>query len=65
MEEKLMTQRALADRWELSEGTLERWRSAGIGPVYVKLGGQVRYRLADIRAFEDDALRASTSNRIA
>jgi hypothetical protein len=24
----------LAERWNLSEASLERWRSAGIGPVY-------------------------------
>ena len=61
MDDKLMTQRDLADRWLLSEATLERWRSEGIGPMYLKLHGKVRYRMQDICAFE--ALRASTGSR--
>ena len=40
----LMTQRELCNRWQISDATLERWRSEGIGSIYVKLGGQVRYR---------------------
>ncbi len=58
-----LNQRQLADRWDLSEGTLERWRSEGIGPIFLKLQGQVRYRIEDIEAFEADSLRKSTSER--
>jgi len=58
-----LNQRQLADRWDLSEATLERWRSEGIGPVFLKLQGQVRYRIEDIEAFEVDSLRKSTSER--
>lgn len=54
-------QRQLAERWDISEATLERWRSEGIGPIYLKLQGQVRYRVEDIEAFEADCSRASTS----
>lgn len=43
MDDKLMTHRDLAERWLLSEATLVRWRSEGIGPIYLKLRGQVRY----------------------
>jgi predicted site-specific integrase-resolvase len=60
---KHLNQRQLADRWDLSEATLERWRSEGIGPVFLKLQGQVRYRIEDIEAFEVDSLRKSTSER--
>ena len=31
----LMTQRELCNRWQVSEATLERWRSEGMGPIYV------------------------------
>ena len=58
-----LNQRQLAVRWDLSEATLERWRSEGIGPVFLKLQGQVRYRIEDIEAFEVDSLRKSTSER--
>ena len=63
MSVKHLNQRQLADRWDLSEATLERWRSEGIGPVFLKLQGQVRYRIEDIEAFEVDSLRKSTSER--
>jgi hypothetical protein len=54
-------QRKLAEHWRVSEGTLERWRSEGIGPIFLKLQGSVRYRLSDIVAFEEESLRKSTS----
>ena len=47
----------------MSEGTLERWRSEGIGLIFLKLQGQVRYRIEDISAYEEDCLRVSTSVR--
>jgi len=42
---------------------LERWRSEGIGPVFLKLQGQVRYRIEDVEDFESCSLRKSTSER--
>lgn len=44
--------RLLAGRWGISPRTLERWRHDGHGPGYLKLGGQVRYPLDDIEAYE-------------
>ena len=58
---ELWTQTQIAERWQVSEGTLERWRSEGIGPIFLKLQGQVRYRLSDVVAFEEASLRTSTS----
>lgn len=40
----------LAKRWCLSTVTLERWRTKGIGPKFVRLPGRVVYRLRDIEA---------------
>ena len=53
---KHLAQQQLARRWALSEHTLERWRCTGEGPTYIKLGGLVRYRLADILAYEQENL---------
>ena len=64
MSVKHLNQRQLADRWDVSEATLERWRSEGIGPVFLKLQGRVLYRLDDVEAFESDSLRKSTSERV-
>jgi len=60
---KHLNQRHLADRWDVSEATLERWRTEGIGPVYLKLQGRVLYRVEDVEAFEVESLRRSTSER--
>ena len=60
---KHLNQGQLADRWDVSEATLERWRTAGIGPVYLKLQGRVLYRVEDVEAFETNSLRKSTSER--
>ena len=48
-----INQRQLAARWDVSVRTLERWRSQGKGPPYLKLVGHVAYRLMDVEAFED------------
>ncbi len=61
---KPLNQGQLADRWGVSEATLERWRSEGIGPVFLKLQGRVVYRAEDIEAFEAESLRKSTSERV-
>lgn len=49
----------LARRWSMSPRTLERWRFDGTGPSYLKVGGRVLYRIADIEAFE--AMRLSNA----
>lgn len=46
----------LAEHWQVAGSALERWRSEGIGLIYLKLMGSVRYRLSDITDFEGDAL---------
>ena len=46
-----LSQKELAERWRMSEATLERWRSNLIGPVFLKILGRVLYRLIDIDAF--------------
>lgn len=61
---KHLNQRQLADRWDVSEATLERWRTEGIGPVFLKLQGRVLYRVEDVESFEADSLRKSTSERV-
>lgn len=50
---KFLSQSELAKRWGISPRTLERWRWAGEGLRFVKIGGLVRYRLEDIMAYED------------
>jgi predicted site-specific integrase-resolvase len=58
---KHLNQMELAHRWSISPRTLERWRWCGEGPVYLKLGGRVSYRLEDIEAYEFRRLHANTT----
>jgi predicted site-specific integrase-resolvase len=55
-----LNQRQLADRWGVSEASLERWRSAGIGPVLLKIQGRILYRVEDVEAYKAGCLRTST-----
>ncbi|MCX7143821.1 MAG: DNA-binding protein [Proteobacteria bacterium] len=64
MSVKHLNQRQLADRWDVSEATMERWRTAGIGPIFLKMQGRVLYRIVDVEAYEESSLRKSTSERI-
>ena len=56
MDGRCISQTELAQRWQLSKSTLERGRAEGIGPLFLKLRGQVRYRDTDILAYENQAL---------
>jgi Helix-turn-helix domain len=58
-----LTQVELAVRWRISPRTLERWRWAGEGPRFIKIGGLVRYRLEDIERFEAEQLRQITGTQ--
>ena len=58
-----INQQALAERWQVSEATLERWRSIGVGPAFLKLQGRIVYREQDLEAYEEQCLRQSTAQR--
>jgi Helix-turn-helix domain len=51
----LVSTKDLSRMWDMPESTLRYWRCAGIGPPYVKLGGRIKYDLADV----EDYVRAN------
>jgi hypothetical protein len=59
-----LDQTTLASRWQMSPRTLEQWRWKGAGPQYLKIGGRIVYRLADIEAFEAASLHLNTNGPI-
>ena len=67
MNDKLITQEQLAERWLLSPATLERDRSLKQGVKYLKLGGLIRYRLQDVLDYEQqctvETTKPSTSKK--
>ncbi len=52
MDRRCISQNELAKRWQVSEATLVRWRSQRKGPQFLRLGGQMRYRLVDVESYE-------------
>jgi predicted DNA-binding transcriptional regulator AlpA len=53
MDGRCISQNELAQRWQVSESTLERWRLMQTGPKFTKLQNRaVRYHLDDIKAYE-------------
>jgi len=47
----LLTETEAAALLRLAPATLRGWRCAGRGPGFVKIGGRVCYRRADLEAF--------------
>lgn len=52
VEERLLTPKQVADRWQVHPELLANWRHAGVGPPYVKIGHSVRYSSSAIDAYE-------------
>lgn len=48
MDDKIFTPKQLAKYLETSVSALSQYRALGIGPVYLKIGRMVRYRLSDV-----------------
>ena len=60
---RVLNENELAQRWGISPKTLQRWRSEGRGPRYLKLSKRVSYPLESVIDFERCALQESTSAR--
>lgn len=52
MPEKHLTPRQLAERLGVPVKTIYKWNSDGTGPRRMTIGRHVRYRLADVVAWE-------------
>ncbi|HTM84614.1 MAG TPA: helix-turn-helix domain-containing protein [Mycobacterium sp.] len=50
----LMHSREVSAYLKVSESTLSRWRSAGTGPPFLRLGGIARYRLDAVDRWLDE-----------
>lgn len=61
IDDRLIDEKMLADRWKISVRTLRNNRVSGNGIRFLKIGSSVRYRMSDVIAFEDASLHVSTS----
>lgn len=60
--DRLLTEHEAAELLALRVATLRRWRWAGRGPRFAKIGAAVRYDPAELRAFIEAQTRRSTSD---
>lgn len=61
MQESIMSPEELAARWGVMTITLARWRWTGKGPRFFKVGRNIKYRVPDIEAYEEQKARQSTT----
>lgn len=64
-ESSLLTPAEAASYLRANARTLERWRSAGGGPAFVKIGRKVAYSLADLDAWVTHQRREHTGGDVA
>jgi len=57
----ILNTKEAAEYVRLSKPTLERFRISGYGPVFLKLGGAVRYRREDLDSWLESRVARSTS----
>ncbi len=67
----ILTENEAAGFLRLSIKTIQCWRLRRVGPKYVKQGRSIRYRMADLVAYQEantvdpEALRTSVRKRLA
>ena len=68
IDRKYLTAEEVADRYrgEVSVGTLRNWRSARVGPGFVKIGKAVLYPVDQLDAWDEkNTVICRASNRLA
>lgn len=60
MQRVTFSEEEFGKRWGISAKTLQRWRSEGRGPKFMKLSKRVLYPIDEVYTFESEAMRAST-----
>jgi hypothetical protein len=56
-----MSEHELAQHWDKSVRTLQRWRGMRCGPAYFRIGQTIYYRTEDILAFEEAARKRGSA----
>ena len=60
---RLLKPKEVAAIMSVRIGTLAAWRHRGIGPVYAKIGGCIRYEPASVDAYLERMRRSGTGAR--
>ncbi|MDR0967740.1 MAG: helix-turn-helix domain-containing protein [Rickettsiales bacterium] len=60
--ENYLTEAELATLWGMKRNTLQKWRSLGVGPAYIKRVGRIVYRKDALAEFEKSQTYRGTEN---
>jgi hypothetical protein len=52
LEERLWSERELAERWHMAAATLRKWRCYGTGPKYIKIARRPLYPESELIRWE-------------
>jgi hypothetical protein len=64
MSSQYLTVKQLCDRWGKCRKTLWKQRKNDTGPIYKKIGGEIRYMLVDVLAYEQQSGIGTDNNVI-
>lgn len=53
----MITEKELANRWNIEPSTLRSWRRRKQGPPFVRIESCIRYRIQDVEEYERDNLK--------
>ena len=59
-----MSEIELANYWGIKTTTLQKWRSIGVGPTYVKIGAKVLHPIKAIKEYENGRMFQGTGKKI-
>lgn len=59
---ELLREEEVAVLLKVSKKTLQHWRVIGKGPPFIRMGGAIRYVLADVLEFIESNRRNNTCN---
>ena len=60
--DRLITSQMLADKLNKSRSTVQRQRTSGTGPSYLRVNGSILYRESDVDLWLDQHIRTSTTD---
>lgn len=63
VEKRYFTPKELSEHWDnrIKVRTLNNWRQSGDGPPFLKIGGAILYKIADVDAWEEARKKSNTS----
>lgn len=64
LSEDRFTEEELAAYWGVRKRTLQKWRSLGIGPIYIKIGAKAVYPKDAVKEYEQARVFAGCGKRI-